>query len=173
VYAPYPIKDEEGSTVFYFDGEIRDTLSTHIASDLGADLVIASYSIQPYHYTKEVGSLSSFGIPIILNQALYQVVEQKILRSIQAREDIRVLITMVEDYFKEEGLPPEHAEKLVHNMAKKMNYKPDLDSIYIHPSPNDYEMFFFDHFSLNPEILRRIVKIGFKSALRVLRKFDI
>lgn len=173
VFAPYSIPNEEGEDIFYFDGEIRDTLSTHVASDRGADLVISSYSIQPYHYTSEVGSLSRFGIPVIINQALYQVVEQKILKSIQAREDNRVLIGMVEDYFKENNLPQTHARKLVEAMVKKVNFNKELDHIYIHPLPQDHEMFFADHFSLNPDILGRILKIGFKSAIKVLRKFDI
>jgi hypothetical protein len=40
--------------------------------------VIASYSIQPYHYNENMGSLHEYGIPLIFNQALYQVVQQKI-----------------------------------------------------------------------------------------------
>lgn len=173
VFSPYPIKDPDGETIYYFDGEIRDTLSTHVAADCGADLVIASYSIQPYHYTNEVGSLSDYGIPLIANQALYQVVEQKIISGIRAREDIRTLINTVAGYFKDNGLPLEHAEKLVEVMAKKVNYRKEVDYIYIHPKPQNYEMFFVDHFSLNPAILSRIVKIGFKSAINVLRKYDI
>jgi hypothetical protein len=38
---------------------------------------------------------------------------------------------------------------------------------------HDHEMFFVDHFSLNPEILGHIVKSGFKSAINVLRKYEI
>ena len=173
VFAPYPIKNTDGETIFYFDGEIRDTLSTHVASDSGADLVIASYSIQPYHYTTEVGSLSNYGLPIIINQALYQVVEQKIIKSIQAREDVRGLINAVAGYFKENNLPEIHAEALVEILSKKVNYRKDVDYIYIHPKPQNYEMFFVDHFSLNPTIIGRIVKIGFKSAINVLRKYDV
>jgi hypothetical protein len=54
-----------------------------------------------------------------------------------------------------------------------VNYKPGVDYIYVHPSPNDYEMFFVDHFSLNPEILGRIVHIGFKAGIQALRKYDL
>ncbi len=173
VFAPYPIKNSQGKMIYYFDGEIRETLSTHVAKDVGADLIIASYSIQPYEYTEEVGSLSQFGLPLIMNQALYQVVEQKIARGLEAREDIRTLISTVNGYFKENGLPPEHGEKLLEIMCRKVNYKRDIDYIYIHPRGENYEMFFVDHFSLNPEILSRIVKIGFKSAINVLRKYHI
>ena len=173
VFAPYGIKDLEGNLVYYFDGEIRDTLSTHVAADCGADLVIASYSIQPYHYTSSIGSLSQYGLPVILNQALYQVVEQKIISSIRAREDIRTLISAVAGYFKENNLPPEHAERLVEILSKKVNHRKEVDYIYIHPQPQDYEMFFADHFSLSSKILGNIVKIGFRSAIKILRRYDI
>ena len=71
VFAPYGITNERGKELFYFDGEIRDTLSTHVAADHDCDLVIASYSIQPYHYNEAMGSLHEYGIPLIFNQALY------------------------------------------------------------------------------------------------------
>lgn len=173
VFAPYGIKNQKGKELFYFDGEIRDTLSTHVAADYGADLVIASYSIQPYHFNHEMGSLHRYGIPLIMNQALYQLVQQKIEKSIEHEGQVRNIMNAVDGYFRQANLPDEHREKLLDILAKRVNYKPNVDYIYIHPSPYDYEMFFVDHFSLNPEILGRIVHIGFKSALGVLRKYDL
>ena len=52
-----------GTPIYYIDGEIRDTLSTHVAIDAGADLVIASHTHQPYHFQKEIGSLTEHGFP--------------------------------------------------------------------------------------------------------------
>jgi predicted acylesterase/phospholipase RssA len=173
VFAPYGIKDDKGREIFFFDGEIRDTLSTHVAADHGADLVIASYSIQPYHFNQEMGSLHHYGIPIILNQALYQVVEQKIKRAIQHQTDIKSLINVVDGYFKQAGLPEEHRERLLKIMAERVNFRQGVDYIYIHPPPEDYEMFFVDHFSLNAKILGRIVRIVFKSAVAALRKHNL
>lgn len=173
VFAPYGIKDNKGRTIYYFDGEIRDTLSTHVASDHGADLVISSYSIQPYHFTKEMGSLHEYGIPMIFNQALYQVVEQKISRHIEHQQQIRAVMQAVDGYFKQQGLPEEHREKLLQILTERTNYKEGVDYVYIHPSPQDYEMFFVDHFSLNANILSRIVRIGFKSGMRILRQYNI
>ena len=89
VFAPYEIKDEKRAPTHYFDGEIRDTLSSHVAADHGADLVISSYSVQPYHYNERMGSLHKYGIPVILNQALYQVIEQKIQKHIENRDGVR------------------------------------------------------------------------------------
>jgi predicted acylesterase/phospholipase RssA len=173
VYCPYGIKDDSGEKVYFFDGEIRDTLSTHVASDNGADLVIASYSIQPYHYNEKMGSLHEYGIPLIINQALYQVVEQKILKNMEHHEVTKAIYKAIDGYFRERDLPEEHREKILEIVTKRSNYKKDVDYLYIHPNPQDYEMFFVDHFSLNKEILERIVKIGFKSALKVLRKHDL
>jgi predicted acylesterase/phospholipase RssA len=173
VFAPYGIRNEKGKEIFFFDGEIRETLSTHVAADAGADLVISSYSIQPYHYTPVMGSLHNYGIPLIVNQALYQVIEQKILKHIEHQQQISAIMSAVDGYFKQAGLPDEHREKLLEILTKRVNYKKDVDYVYIHPSPQDHEMFFVDHFSLNPEILGRIVHIGFKAALQVLRKLEV
>lgn len=173
LYCPWNIKFVDGTEYDFYDGEIRETLSTHVASDNGSDLVIASYSIQPYHYSPEVGSLSKHGIPLIANQAIYQVIEQKIARAINTRASFGALTKTVSGYFREHDLPKEHAERLIEIMSKKVNYRKDVDYVYINPSPHNTDMFFADHFSLNPYILESIAKIGFKSALGVLRKYDI
>lgn len=173
VFAPYGIRNQKGKEIFFFDGEIRETLSTHVAADAGADLVISSYSVQPYHYSPVMGSLHKYGIPLIINQALYQVIEQKIVKHIEHQQNISAIMSAVDGYFRQAGLPEEHREKLLEILSKRANYKPGVDYIYIHPSPQDHEMFFVDHFSLNPEILGKIVNIGFRAALQVLRKLDL
>jgi predicted acylesterase/phospholipase RssA len=103
-FAPYGIRQPSGKDIYFFDGEIRDTLSTHVAADHGADLVISSYSIQPYHFNAEMGSLHEYGIPIIFNQALYQLIQQKIERHIKHQQDVRSLIKAVQGYLKEAGI---------------------------------------------------------------------
>lgn len=173
VYAPYTIRNDDGKDMHYFDGEIRDTLSTHVAADLGADLVIASYSVQPYHFTKEIGSLNDFGIPVILNQALYQVIQQKIDRHIGYLNDIRAIYNAIDGYFKQAGLGDDHREKILEIIRNRVQYRPNVDYIYVHPRPQNFEMFFADHFSLNSEVLEKIVKIGFKSAIHALRNYDL
>jgi predicted acylesterase/phospholipase RssA len=173
VFAPFGIRNHKGKEIHFFDGEIRETLSTHVAADAGADLVISSYSVQPYHYNSAMGSLHNYGIPMILNQALYQVIEQKIAKHIEHQQNISSIMSAVDGYFKQAGLPDEHRDKLLEILARRVNYKPGVDYVYIHPSPQDHEMFFVDHFSLNPEILGKIVNIGFRAALQVLRKLDM
>ncbi len=172
-FAPYPIKNNKGKEIYFFDGEIRDTLSTHVAAEHGADLVISSYSIQPYHYNKEVGSLHEFGMPAIFNQALYQVVQQKIERHIKHQQDLSSVIQTIQGYLRQVKVDEEHIQKVIEVVTSRTNYNPNVKYIYIHPSPQDYEMFFYDHFSLNPTILGHIVRIGFKAAMTALRYHQI
>lgn len=172
-FAPYGISNELGQEIYYFDGEIRDTLSTHIAAEAGADLVIASYSIQPYHFNKEMGSLHEYGIPLIFNQALYQVVQKKIESHIKHQTDVRAMIKAVQGYMGEAGIAEEHIQKLTDILVSRTNFNPSVDYIYIHPSPQDYEFFFYDHFSLNAKVLTGIVRTGFKTAMNTLRAFNI
>lgn len=173
VFAPYGIRDSDGKELYYYDGEIRETLSAHVAADHGCDLVISSYSVQPYHYTEEMGSLHRYGIPVIINQALYQVIEQKISKHIEWQSNLRQIYKEIDRYFKEKNLPAEHREKVLEIIRQKVNYRPEVDYIYINPVAQNYEMFFVDHFSLNPDILERIVRIGFKSTLNTLRRYNI
>lgn len=169
LFTPYGITNRMGKEIFFFDGEIRDTLSTHVAADHGCDLVIASYSIQPYHYNEEMGSLHEYGMPMISNQALYQVVQQKIDRHIEHQKEVRSLVNTVNGYLKQTDIADHHREKLMQILLEKTQHRPEVDYIYIHPSPNDYEMFFADHFSLSPRILAGIVRTGFRSAMAALR----
>ncbi len=173
IFCPYGIEREDGKTIYFFDGEIRDTLSTHVASDHGADLVIASYSIQPYHYNDVMGSLHKYGMPLIFNQALYQAVEQKISKHIHHKKEIKSLIDTVNGYLKEIDLPLAQRDKLMDILISKTHYKPNVDYVYIHPDPQDHKMFFYDHFSLNPEVLTHIVRTGFKCAMGRLRNLNL
>lgn len=172
-FAPYGIRNELGKEIYYFDGEIRDTLSTHVAAEHGADLVIASYSIQPYHYTDEMGSLHEYGMPLIFNQALYQVVQRKIETHIKHQQDVGSMLKAVQGYMKEKEIAEEHIEKLTEILTTRTNFNPNVDYIYIHPSPQDYEFFFYDHFSLNDEVLSNIVRTGFKATMNTLRTYNI
>jgi predicted acylesterase/phospholipase RssA len=171
MFAPYPIKKPDGKVIYHYDGEIRDTLSTHVAADHGADLIIASYSMQPYHFNPDVGSLHTFGMPAIINQALYQVLEQKVAKHIQFQNQKKDTYTALKKSCAELNLPVDTTNTLLNLVKSKLEYKPEVDYIYIAPRPQNYEMFFADHFSLNPAILEKILRIGFKSGLQVLREY--
>ena len=171
IFAPYPI-EQGGQTVHYIDGEIRDTLSTHVAIDAGADLVIASYTHQPYHYQKEIGSLTEHGLPSILIQSLYLLIEQKINNHIHNKQVQRNAIDAVSRYCKQAGVSDEHRKRISEILEAELHHRMDVDTIYINPNPTDAQMFFGDHFSLSPKRMTEIVKSGFRAAIEVLRNYE-
>lgn len=173
VFAPYPIQKDPDKELYFYDGEIRDTLSTHVAADHGADLVIASYSMQPYHYNDAVGSLHKYGIPVILNQALYQVLEQKVAQHIHHHNNYKIIFNEVNRILTEEKVSSSIRNKVLDMIIEKTGHKPDTDYIYIHPKPQNHEMFFADHFSLNEKVLEQIVSMGFRSALLALSRVKL
>ncbi len=173
VFSPYAIQRKDGKQMYFFDGEIRETLSAHIAADHGADLVISSYSVQPYHYHSEVGSLHQYGVPAIVNQALYQVIQQKIQKQIDFETASRQLYKMIDGFFKQGLLPDDQRDRVLATINLTLKHRPNVDQIYISPRPENYEMFFADHFSLKPRVLENIARIGFKSAIGILKQYDI
>ncbi len=167
------IRPSDNSEFYFYDGEIRDTLSTHVAFDNGADLIISSFSMQPYNWSAEVGSLHEYGLPVILNQALYQVLEQKVDSSKNHRIVIRNTYNKLEAQLRQSTLPEDQIERILETYRSETGYRPEVDNIYIAPRPQNHEMFFVDHFSLSTSVLEKIVKIGFKSALNALRGLDL
>ncbi len=172
IFAPYSIKGADGKPVAYIDGEIRDTMSTHIAIDAGADLVIASYTHQPYHFHASTGSLLEHGLPAILVQSIYLLVEQKINNHIHNKQIQRNAIQAVSRYCQQEGLTDSQRKRICEILEAELHRRLDVDTIYIHPNPSDAQAFFGEHFSLSPQKLSEIVKSGFKAAIDTLRKYD-
>jgi predicted acylesterase/phospholipase RssA len=168
-FSPKKIKRPDGKEISYFDGEIRDTLSSHFAEDFGATHIFASYSTHPYHYTPKIGSLDNYGLPVILNQALYQVIQQKIDRTIRHKNEIRNLYHGLVSMVMSSSLCLDEKQNWISKIAdlfsKQVGFKPSTQWTYIHPRPQDDEMFFADHFSLNTKTLERLVGIGYRAAL--------
>lgn len=172
IFSPYSIKNESGKTIYYIDGEIRDTLSTHVAIDGGADLVIASYTHQPYHFLREIGSLTDHGLPAIVIQAIYLLIEQKINNHVHNKQIQRNAINSVSQYCKEQQIPEMHRRRICEILEKELHHRMNVDTIYIHPSSTDSQMFFGEHFSLSPKKMAEIVRSGFRAAIETLRDYD-
>lgn len=172
IFSPYPIKNEKGHTVYYFDGEVRDTLSTHVGFDAGADLIIASHTHQPYHYLREIGSLHQYGMPAIMIQAIYLLIERKIQSSIETQHRHAVALDTVSQFFKEHNLPEHLRTQCLDLLERKLGHKSGVDYIYINPKSSDHQMFFGDHFNLSGRKMSEIVRIGFRCAIDSLRRYE-
>lgn len=172
VFAPYSIPTVEGESHYFMDGEIRETLSTHIAVDAGADLMITSYTHQPYRYKKEIGSLTKLGLPAMVIQGIYILIEQKINSSHFSYRAKKNAMSEVYKYCKESGVGAEHAEAIMQILEKELNQKRDIDIIPIHPDPSDTKTFLAEHLTLNPKKLSDVVKAGYKAGMTALSKVE-
>lgn len=174
VFSPFAITLPGAETpTYFFDGEIRDTMSTHVAADLGCDLIIASYSMSPYSYNKKLGSLNQYGIPLIMNQAIYQIIHQKVVDYRKHQEAYTRVIDILNEFCKEQEISGLQRDRLINKIVDTTNINLDAHYIYIHPSPQDHEIFFADHFSLNSSNLEMITSAGYKTAMEKLRIYDL
>jgi predicted acylesterase/phospholipase RssA len=169
VFRPYEIKNG-AYPGYYFDGEIRDTLSTGTAKDIGADLIIASYTHQPYHYHQAFGSLIDYGIPSIAVQAIYLAIEQKIRLHKRSRQDREVVMEITDRFFREHKLDDRLRRQLLDELTLALRHRPGVDYIFLHPE-DEAEFFFAEHFDLSRRGVARAVQLAHKHALNQLKPY--
>ena len=168
-YAPFPvINPSTKQTNYYIDGEIRETLSTHVAEDNGSDIIISSWTHTPYHYHDEVGSLINYGLPSIAIQSIYLLIQKKIVSSRAQRATGIDILNTVNQYMKSEKFSPKHTRDILAILERKMHINPKVKLIDIYPDHHDYKLFFANSFSLNPNVASHAVKAGYKKAMQVL-----
>ncbi|MFN8370003.1 MAG: patatin-like phospholipase family protein [Bacteriovoracaceae bacterium] len=170
-YAPYPIISNDQLT-YYIDGEIRETLSTHIAIDNQCDFIISSWTHTPYHYHDEVGSLINYGLPAICLQAIYLMIQKKIVDAREKRLTSADIINSVHEYMKSEKFSAKHTREIVSILERKLNYKPNIRLIDIYPKASNYSLFFSSAFSLNPKNSAKILKMGYRRTMEVFKNYD-
>lgn len=169
VYRPYFIR-QGLYPGYYFDGEIRDTLSTGTAKDAGADLIVASYTHQPYRYHRAFGSLINYGIPAIMVQAIYLAIEQKIRMHQRSRHDRELVMKIVDRFFKEHKLDDRLRRALLDELTLALRHRSGVDYIFLHPE-DEAEFFFAEHFDLSRRGVERAVNIAYKHALNQLKPY--
>lgn len=168
-YCPYPIKNRHTNGIdYYIDGEIRETLSTHVAEDNGCDVIISSWTHTPYHFHEEVGSLVNYGLPPIAIQSIYLMIQKKIVSSRAERAKAIDIIDTVNDYMKSEKFSQTHRREIMAILQRKLNINPKVKLIDIYPSHHDYKLFFANSFSLNSQISSHAVESGYKRAMQIL-----
>lgn len=172
-YSPYPIKNPVTDQVdYYIDGEIRETLSTHVAVDNGCEFIISSWTHTPYHYHDEIGSLVNYGLPAISTQAIYLMIQKKIVESRARKAKAVDIINTVNDYMVSNKFSNEHRRKLTSILERKLNHNPNIHFIDIFPKHENYRLFFQNSFSLNPDKMSRLVTLGYKRTMEVFRNHE-
>lgn len=173
-YKPFPIKDPNSNKVeYYIDGEIRETLSTHIGDDNGCNIIISSWTHTPYHYQDEIGSLINYGLPYIGIQAIYLMIQKKIVTSRANKAMAKDIISTVNEYLKAEKFSEKHRRHLVNILEHKLHYKRDIQYIDLYPDHHDYKIFFANAFTLNKKTNTHIVKAGYKKTLKVFEELEL
>lgn len=172
-YAPYPIKNPITNEInYYIDGEIRETLSTHVAEDNGCDVIISSWTHTPYHFHDEVGSLVNYGLPSIAIQSIYLLIQKKIVSSRAKRATAIDILNTVSEYMKQEKFSNAHRRDILAILERKLNVNPNVKLIDIFPDHSDYRLFFGNSFSLNQKSASHAVKAGYKKAMQVLSQSE-
>jgi predicted acylesterase/phospholipase RssA len=170
-YSPYPIKNPQTEkTDYFFDGEIRETLSTHVAVDNRCKYIISSWTHTPYHYHDEIGSLINFGLPAICMQAIYLLIQKKIVESRAKRHMARDVLAVVNEYLKDNKFDEKKRLRLLDILEKKMNYQRDVKLIDIYPSHSNHKIFFRNSFSLNPEKTADLVSFGYRRTIQIFHR---
>lgn len=168
-YCPYPIKNRLTNGIdYYIDGEIRETLSTHVAEDNGCDVIISSWTHTPYHFHDEVGSLVNYGLPPIAIQSIYLMIQKKIVASRAERAKAIDIIDTVNDYMKIEKFSQTHRREIMAILQRKLNINPKVKLIDIFPDHHDYKLFFANSFSLNSKVSAHAVEAGYKRTMQIL-----
>jgi predicted acylesterase/phospholipase RssA len=172
-YSPFPVKNPRTSQVdYYIDGEIRETLSTHVAVDNKCEFIISSWTHTPYHYHDEIGSLINFGIPAICMQAIYLMIQKKIVAARSQNTLAKDIIDTVNDYMTTQNFSTKDRKKIVSILERKMGFNPNVKFIDIAPDHSHYKLFFTNSFSLDPQKAKYIMTAGYKRTLEVFKKLE-
>ncbi|MBG08762.1 MAG: hypothetical protein CME68_08390 [Halobacteriovoraceae bacterium] len=173
IYKPFPIKNQETNKIdYYIDGEIRETLSNHVAVDNSCEFIISSWTHTPYHYHDEIGSLVNYGIPTILLQTIHLAIQKKIISSRANRNTASDIINTVSDYMKNNNLSNHHRKKICNILERKLDFNPRIHFIDIYPKSDSFKMFFKNPFSLDPDKMSELISLGYKRTIDIFKNHE-
>ena len=172
-YAPFPVKNPRTKQIdYYIDGEIRETLSNHVAVDNKCDFVISSWTHTPYHYHDEIGSLINYGLPAICMQAIYLMIQKKIVSSRGQKYLAKDIVDTVSDYMNSNNFSKKDKDKILNILERKLSYNPNIKFIDIHPDHSNYKLFFTNSFSLDPSKAKYIMTSGYRKTIETFKKLE-
>lgn len=169
-YSPYPVKNTLTNQIdYYIDGEIRETLSTHVAADNGCEYIISSWTHTPYHFHDEIGSLINYGLPAICTQAIFLMIQKKIIASRAKHSSAKDIYNTVHDYMEKENFSNRNRRNILNILERKLGYKEHIKYIDIYPEHSNYEVFLSNSFSLSPVKTAKVLKAGYRRTMDVFR----
>lgn len=172
-YSPFPVKNPRtGQVDYYIDGEIRETLSNHVAVDNKCEFIISSWTHTPYHFHDEIGSLINYGLPAICMQAIYLMIQKKIVSSRSHIVLSKDIIDTVNDYMNSNNFSQRDRHNIISILERKLMYRPHVKYIDIYPDHSNYKLFFTNSFSLDPQKAKHIMTAGYKKTFEVFKRME-
>jgi predicted acylesterase/phospholipase RssA len=170
VFAPYGIVNPStGRTFHYYDGEVREPLSMHIARDTGADFIIAASIWSPYRFDERVGNLADFGMSVIGEQALLQIMAQRVERDRDQASRFDRLLDLLESRSKRHGLDPAARQRLQEEVSALLRHR-RARTLFITPDPADSEFFFHGSFRFGAHLIERCIDTGYRAYRRAVEQ---
>ena len=168
IFAPYTIVNPAtGKKFHYYDGEVRDALSAHVARDAGADFTIASNIWSPYQYDEKIGNLGELGMSAVAEQAIHQSFEQKIDQDRQRTARYQRLLEMIEARDREQDVDRAETERFTAEVAAVLQHRPTR-ALHVAPSRSDHEFFFGGTFRFDRAFIDRCVDAGYRAFRRAV-----
>jgi predicted acylesterase/phospholipase RssA len=160
VFAPYAITNPAtGKRFHYYDGEVRETLSVHVARDAGADFVIASSIWCPYQYDERIGTIADLGMITLAEQALHQAVGQKVDRDRGQGDLFARVLEVIEEHGRAHALPREATLALQAEVCRVLQHRP-VPTLYVTPLASDHDFFFASSFRFGRALVDRCIDAG-------------
>ena len=168
VFSPYGIVNpSSGERFHYYDGEVREPLSLHVARDAGARFVIASSIWSPQRFDPRIGSLGEWGMSVVAEQALHQMIGQKILQDRLASERHDRLLELLEDYGGRHGIDESARAELRERVCRLLQHR-SATSLYVSPLADDGEFIFHGAFRFSRKLIDRCMEAGYRAYRQAL-----
>lgn len=170
VFAPYGIVNPStGRTFHYYDGEVREPLSMHIARDAGAEFIIASSIWSSYSFDERVGDLAEFGMSVIGEQALVQMLEQKVQRDRELSRQFDQLLELLETHGARHGVDPGETQSLKQQVCGVLRHRP-ARTLFVAPDRSDSDFFFHGSFRFGRTLIERCIEAGHQAYRQATRR---
>lgn len=170
VFAPYGIVNpSSGERIHYYDGEVRETLSAHVAVDAGVDFVIAASIWRPYHYDDRVGTLADLGMAALTEQALNQLIEQKVNRDRQRAAVYDRVLGLLATHDAAHGVSAAASAELRDQVCELLDYRP-VPTLYVTPAETDTDFFLESSFRFNRGLIDRCIDAGYAAYRRAAER---
>ena len=100
------------------------------------------------------------------------MIQKKIVSSRAKRAASADILDTVNEYCKGNRIDEQHRRNLLQILERKLNYNPNIHYIDIFPTHENYDIFFKNSFSLSPNNMSSLVKLGFQRTMEIFKRHE-